>query len=92
MRELLSSQRRTLPNRQARRQIDYREVLNEQDFAVFARLRTLRKNWPTARGFRPTPCSPTNNWPSWSSAHADAAVWRREQLRRHPLRHGLCDL
>ncbi len=26
------------------------------------------------------------------TAHADAAVWRREQLRRHPLALGLCDL
>jgi hypothetical protein len=26
------------------------------------------------------------------TAHADAAAWRREQLRRHPLAPGLCDL
>lgn len=33
----------TSSNRSAKKRIDYREVLNEQDFAVFARLRTLRK-------------------------------------------------
>ena len=26
------------------------------------------------------------------TAHADAAAWRREQLRRHPLAPSLCDL
>ncbi|MEI2783179.1 MAG: hypothetical protein V9H25_18845 [Candidatus Competibacter sp.] len=26
------------------------------------------------------------------TAHADAAAWRREQLRRHPLAPALCDL
>jgi superfamily II DNA helicase RecQ len=30
--------------------IDYREVLNEQDFAVFARLRTLRKELADGEG------------------------------------------
>lgn len=33
-----------------RGKIDYREVLNEQDFAVFARLRTLRKELAEGEG------------------------------------------
>lgn len=40
------------PSQPAKRgsKIDYREVLNEQDFAVFARLRTLRKELADGEG------------------------------------------
>ncbi len=38
------------PKAAAKGKIDYREVLNEQDFAVFARLRTLRKELADGEG------------------------------------------
>lgn len=38
------------PKATAKGKIDYREVLNEQDFAVFARLRTLRKELADGEG------------------------------------------
>lgn len=38
------------PQTGKRGRIDYREVLNEQDFAVFARLRTLRKDLADREG------------------------------------------
>ena len=41
--------------------VDYREVLSEADFAVFA---TLRK----PRACRPTPCFPTSTWPAWCAS------------------------
>ena len=41
------------PQSGKRGKIDYREVLNEQDFAVFARLRALRKELAEAEGVPP---------------------------------------
>lgn len=38
------------PKAAAKGKIDYREVLNEQDFAVFAKLRTLRKELADGEG------------------------------------------
>jgi hypothetical protein len=38
--------------------VDYREVFNEQDFALFARLRSLRKTLAEQDGIRYTP-----GWP-----------------------------
>jgi superfamily II DNA helicase RecQ len=38
------------PQAGKRGKVDYREVLNEQDFAVFARLRTLRKEIADSEG------------------------------------------
>ncbi|MEI2808622.1 MAG: HRDC domain-containing protein [Albidovulum sp.] len=38
------------PKPASKGKIDYREVLNEQDFAVFARLRTLRKELADGEG------------------------------------------
>ena len=38
------------PKAASKGKIDYREVLNEQDFAVFARLRTLRKELADGEG------------------------------------------
>ncbi len=65
------------PQAGKRGKVDYREVLNEQDFAVFARLRTLQAGYATAQAI---------------TAHADAAAWRREQLLRRPLAQPLADL
>ncbi|MCP5197408.1 MAG: HRDC domain-containing protein [Gammaproteobacteria bacterium] len=44
-----SAEERTLPSKRSSK-IDYREMLNEQDFAVFAKLRTLRKELAEAEG------------------------------------------
>ena len=41
---------RTQMSKRGVAKIDYREVLNEQDFAVFARLRALRKELSEAEG------------------------------------------
>ncbi|MCP3883118.1 MAG: hypothetical protein GY701_32680 [Sulfitobacter sp.] len=40
----------TRPQAGKRSKVDYREVLNEQDFTVFARLRTLRKEIADSEG------------------------------------------
>ncbi len=40
----------TRPQAGKRGKVDYREVLNEQDFTVFARLRTLRKEIADSEG------------------------------------------
>ena len=38
------------PHTPARKRIDYRDVLNESDFAIFAKLRTLRKSLADKEG------------------------------------------
>ncbi len=42
--------RASAPSDSSKKRIDYREVLNERDFAVFARLRTLRKTLAEQEG------------------------------------------
>jgi superfamily II DNA helicase RecQ len=50
------------------RRTDYREVLSEPDFAVFARLRILRKQVAEAEAVPPTRYSTTSTWRPWCAS------------------------
>jgi hypothetical protein len=48
-----------------RDRIDYREVLGERDFAVYATLRSLRRTSPIRKACRPTRSLPTSSSRRW---------------------------
>jgi hypothetical protein len=56
------------PGGGGRTKVDYKEVLTPEEFAVFARLRELRKQLAQAEAAPSTRSSRTANWPKWSKA------------------------